>query len=804
MHNDYSQYLYFKPITLTESNLYILNEMYFGKTPRIKLLEKLIQLWLDSFDVKNKITEKDLEKFKFLDKDQLKREKYLKYLKKDDEKVYETSKTEKIILSKIQEQIVSYIKKSLEIIFGIHEINIKFMDNGYAIHNDFKYDNKKIKLSDIEKNFSLSNDYNIEIISNHIKDSIIVKNTGISFNPVKCPLSCILYIPELKYYLPENNLRTAEEIVSSLLHEIGHFFSYFIIPYENFNKKEKYLQRIDEKFADMFVAMYGYGTSTISKFTKSRINEFLYDYLQTKNDLNKNIDLYKNYDEHPNTYSRMRSQLLYLKDARKSKNLSDVKRRQLNADIKRVTDNLKSFKTKPLDFEINQLKLSYYTYIRLVIYNINPNYDQYTVEDYPNLFNIKNSNEFLKEINSFRYSMNDDKKLEISEIYDILQKENLLPTEENKQKLYSLSFEEAQLYKEWLNKQHLYDLQHSRTADTEKIGENEGRLRPIYLVRELDRLYDNTKKTQNYKITDSDIVKYRIISLMNITNVNLNPVILNYFNKFFIDTIKENNKIYDNTDFINLENYLKEKYKNNFDMYINMLPKEKSCLVKSMYNELARFAYFTKFQKLFSKILEVSLSKDNKDLTKHYNLLKEYIEGNHWNEVKGQIQTIFKQIDLNVNYNILNGIPIYNIPFVISMQTNKIPKESLYYFNKFLNYLIKEDYYIHNSFNLPDNYDIYTFSKYILIKYQTQINKLKMEDLYNNNFRFFSDIYSEIITLFEKHMGKGKRLTRFIRLYERKKDFEDPQLSEYYNSILNILNTYYWDEIEQIINDWME
>lgn len=346
----YNHYLYDSGIQLNESNLYVLNEMYFGKTPRIKLLEKLVQLWLDSFNAKNKITEKDLEKFKFLDKDQLNREKYLKYLKKDDEKIYETNKTETITLTKIQEQIINYIKKSLELIFGIHKITIKFIDDGYAIHNDFKYDDKKIRLSDIEKNFSLDNDYNIRIISDHIKDSIIVKNTGISFNPIKCPLSCILYMPELKYYLPENNLRTAGEIVSSLLHEIGHFFSYFIIPYEKFNKKEKYLKRVDEKFADMFVAMYGYGQSTISKFAKSRIMEFLYDYLTSKDNLDKNIDNYRTYDEHPNTYSRMRSQLLYLKDARKSKNLSDSKRKQLNSDIKHVTADLKSFKTKSLDF----------------------------------------------------------------------------------------------------------------------------------------------------------------------------------------------------------------------------------------------------------------------------------------------------------------------------------------------------------------------------------------------------------------------------------------------------------------------
>lgn len=371
-------------------------------------------------------------------------------------------------------------------------------------------------------------------------------------------------------------------------------------------------------------------------------------------------------------------------------------------------------------------------------------------------------------------------------------------------KLYSLSYEEAKLYKEWINKQHLYDLSNSRTAYEERTGESEGRLRSINLVRELDRLYDNTKRTQSYKITDNDIIKYRLVSLMNITNIKLDPIILEYFNNFFINTIKQNNKMFDNNDFINLEKYLKEKYKNKFNMYINSISKEKSCLVKTMYNELARFAYYNKFQKLFSKILSVSLSKDNKDLTKHYNLLKEYIEGDHWNEIKDQLQTIFKQIDLNINYNILNGEVIYNIPFIITIQTDKIPKEALYYFNKCLNYLIKENYYTQNSFGLPDNYDIYTFSKYILMKYQDQINKLGLERLYDNNSKYFSDIYSEIMDLFEKYMGKGKRLMRFVNLYKSKKTLKDPKLIEYYNIIVNILNTDHWNEIEEIIKDWID
>lgn len=162
------------------------------------------------------------------------------------------------------------------------------------------------------------------------------------------------------------------EVMACLLHEIGHVFSKYIIPRDALNG------RYDEKFADRFASLYGYGKETITLQTKfsvfyetisNRGNKYftnannsmkkqdMVGFLNAEkefiNDIRKNIDkksdnsisisifnktirlpfLKKKMDEHPAYRYRVHSQLAQMKYERDHANFTDRQRSQLYKDI---------------------------------------------------------------------------------------------------------------------------------------------------------------------------------------------------------------------------------------------------------------------------------------------------------------------------------------------------------------------------------------------------------------------------------------------------------------------------------------
>ena len=399
----YSQYLYFVPRYLNEQNLYVLNEMYFGKTPRIKALEKLCQLYIDSF--KKTITEKDLEPFyKILNKAEK------KFLFKNQTLNQVNSFTRAPWISEMQNKILSLIADLISIIFGIESVSIVFDPkydkyNNMAINHTFsspwnisynQSKNNKLHIYDAHYNF-LDYDY--------IKRNIIVKNSGIALDIVKCPLKVNLFFSK-QMHLEQ----TAEEIVSTILHEIGHFFSHLILPinkylFENFtmHKKNKYLAykeidkalkmikdnkdlfaitsdeldeienlselnkikalskiagRVNEKFADQFVSLYGYGPHLSSDFL-NYINFYGTSknsgYLKQKENFTDNINRNSNFkdiasksnidsiDNHPIHANRIESQILQLQSELNNPRLSLYKKKQIEEDIQNIRQQLHNY-----------------------------------------------------------------------------------------------------------------------------------------------------------------------------------------------------------------------------------------------------------------------------------------------------------------------------------------------------------------------------------------------------------------------------------------------------------------------------
>ena len=89
----------------------------------------------------------------------------------------------------------------------------------------------------------------------NMKDALVVTREGIRYDTRKFKPSILIII---SMGLMFSKYISSEQIVAALLHEIGHSFSKASIGSEEFTG------RIDEKFADQFATMYGYG-SELSK-----------------------------------------------------------------------------------------------------------------------------------------------------------------------------------------------------------------------------------------------------------------------------------------------------------------------------------------------------------------------------------------------------------------------------------------------------------------------------------------------------------------------------------------------------------
>ena len=96
-----------------------------------------------------------------------------------------------------------------------------------------------------------------------LKDSILVTSEGIRFDNKKISPNVLIMISMGILLSP---LMTVEELMGALLHEIGHSFSKATLGSEEFN------ERIDEKFADQFATMYGYGAELAKALTKVATN----------------------------------------------------------------------------------------------------------------------------------------------------------------------------------------------------------------------------------------------------------------------------------------------------------------------------------------------------------------------------------------------------------------------------------------------------------------------------------------------------------------------------------------------------
>lgn len=196
----------------------VLNEMYFGKPYQLITIE-------DLFD-----------KFK------------ASYSRSDPLKSGSTYR------EMLKDPILKKIGKYLSECFGFKETCLTIARdpsiNAYTI--SFVSDNKGNSYDLMENPFT----------PKQLEGAVTITNAGFRFNQKKFATNLLVCLNLGILFRTEI---TTPELMGILLHEIGHNFSKVIIP------AHKVSGRVNEKFADQFAAMYGYGADIASAFSKMTV-----------------------------------------------------------------------------------------------------------------------------------------------------------------------------------------------------------------------------------------------------------------------------------------------------------------------------------------------------------------------------------------------------------------------------------------------------------------------------------------------------------------------------------------------------
>lgn len=153
----------------------------------------------------------------------------------------------------IKDPILIKLAYELVDLFGFKEVSVTFARddtfNAYCL--PFVVDDKGNAYDIYEKKHE----------NKQLSGMVIVTNSGMRFNTRKFPVNMLVC---LNLGCLFKTKLTIPEVISVLLHEIGHMFSKVLMSHGMTAKA-------DETFADSFCSMYGYGHELVSAFSKIAI-----------------------------------------------------------------------------------------------------------------------------------------------------------------------------------------------------------------------------------------------------------------------------------------------------------------------------------------------------------------------------------------------------------------------------------------------------------------------------------------------------------------------------------------------------
>lgn len=268
----------------------ILQEVYFGKSINIQKIEDLLT------SVRNKYK-------------------------------YEGVNAPALIVNKVnRDQMLLKIAELIKDQFNFKEVII-------TIHNDKEL--RAYTICFVSSNKSLlSLDQKSQ---EELKDSIILTQDGPIFNHKNLHPNMLIVLSTGILF---SNTISIPELMAALLHEIGHAFSKSILGSKEFDI------RIDEKHADSFATMYGYGPELAGALTKiSTYNQYkdhetlrkipiINVFVSLKNILGSVWNRMITGNEHPSVAQRMNNTIAQLElDLAKSENLTINQRKELEENL---------------------------------------------------------------------------------------------------------------------------------------------------------------------------------------------------------------------------------------------------------------------------------------------------------------------------------------------------------------------------------------------------------------------------------------------------------------------------------------
>ena len=276
-------------------------------------------------------------------------------------KVNALRKVEKII----DELKLRYSLKWFENIATVHrEINkdLLIAQMGKHLQDQFGFGEVLITISrDTNPNAStmtmltdkMGNAYGDGLESVNLRSSIMLTKEGIRFDNRKVAPNILIIIS--MGMLLSSRIESAE-VMAALLHEIGHSFSKATIGSKEFDA------RIDEKFADQFVTMYGYGPelgSVLSKITTIHSEKSLkiirsipiVNIFVGLNNIRKSIwSRAINTNVHPTFNKRILDSIKQMEDdLNNTPNLTKSQRKELKDNIKRAKHTVEEFYNNSID-----------------------------------------------------------------------------------------------------------------------------------------------------------------------------------------------------------------------------------------------------------------------------------------------------------------------------------------------------------------------------------------------------------------------------------------------------------------------